>query len=613
MPDIIKLLPDSVANQIAAGEVIQRPASVVKELVENAIDAGATRINIIIKDAGKTSIQITDNGKGMSDTDARMAFERHATSKITTANDLFALHTKGFRGEALASIAAIAQVELKTRVETDDIGSRIYISGSVVEKQERIAAAVGTTILVKNLFFNVPVRRKFLKSNSTEFRYILQETMRIAMVAPELSFTLVHNDDEVLNLASGNYRQRIVSVMGKKMNNSLLSLDVTTSVARIAGFIGRPESARKKSGEQYFFVNDRYMRHPYFHKAVMEAFSGLLLPETMPSYFIYLTVDPESIDVNIHPTKTEIKFENEHAIWPILMAVVKEALGKFSAGPSIDFDQAGAIDIPILNSSTEIKMPTVAVDATFNPFQSAKAQGGGFGSYKKNTPEDWEKLYKGFESALPEEVVPETEVQVFPSDLGIETDNRQEIDNAGFIQFKNRFIITTVKSGLMLIDQHKAHSRILYEKYLANIKNKRGVSQKLLFPETLQLNELDTLLLEELMEALFFLGFEIDKLGPRDFVINGVPSELKGQHPEVLLENIISSATDGGRDFKEKLDEELAALLAGNTAIQEGQKLSVQEMEDLVNQLFACVLPNYAPKGGKVLTIIQTDELEGLF
>lgn len=614
MPDIIKLLPDSVANQIAAGEVIQRPASVIKELVENAIDAGSTKITILVRDAGKTSIQVTDNGSGMSDTDARMAFERHATSKISSALDLFALHTKGFRGEALASIAAIAQVELKTRRKESEVGTRICINGSEVERQESISAPQGTTILVKNLFYNVPVRRKFLKANSTEFRYILQEAMRIAMVTPELNLSLYHNDEEVLNLLPGNTRQRIVGVMGKRINTNLLSINVETSVVRISGFVGKPEYARKKSGEQYFFVNNRYMRHPYFHRAVVEAYSGLLKPETVPSYFIYLDVDPESIDVNIHPTKTEIKFENEQAIWPILMAVVKEGLGKFSAAPSIDFDQEGAVEIPVLSNDTEIKVPTVNLNPDYNPFTRVGTSTVGGTTYKKNAPEDWEKLYNGFESdsaTVPDETV-HPEIKLVPSDLGMH-EAEQEVRNSSFLQLKNQYIVTSVKSGLMLIDQHKAHTRILFEKYLSNIQNKRRVSQKLLFPETFHLNSADTIVLEELTEALGFLGFELDKLGTNDFVINGVPSDLKGQHPQVLIENIVNHASEGGRDYKEKLDEELADFMAAKTAIQAGQSLSTEEMEDLVNQLFACNNPNYTFKGGKVLTILQTEDVQNLF
>jgi DNA mismatch repair protein MutL len=482
MTDIIHLLPDSVANQIAAGEVIQRPASVIKELVENAIDAGASTIQVLVKDAGRTLIQIIDNGKGMSETDARLSFERHATSKIKTADDLFSLSTMGFRGEALASIAAIAQVELRTRREEDELGILIEVAGSRVEKQEAVSCSKGTMFSVKNLFFNVPARRKFLKANSTELNQIINEFNRIAIIYPQISFSLTHNDSLIYQLSESSLRQRIVSIFGKTINQQLLSIETQTSLVTISGFIGKPESAKKQMHNQYFFVNGRYMRHPYFHKAVMQAFDRMLAPETSPSYFISFSIDPSNIDVNIHPTKTEIKFENEQAIWSIILASVREALGKFNVVPGIDFDQENAAEIPVLNTQTDIKVPTTGFNPEYNPFK----QNSESPSYKRENL-NWEKLYEGFESD--KGGIDETTTQ---SNLTFSSNEstllfRNEDICSDYFQFRGKYIFTSVKSGLMLIDQHRAHMRILYEQYLQSIKLQKGVSQQMLFPELLEL------------------------------------------------------------------------------------------------------------------------------
>lgn len=621
MADIIKLLPDSVANQIAAGEVIQRPASVVKELVENALDADATSIKVIIKDAGRTLIQVIDDGKGMSETDARMAFERHATSKIVNASDLFNIHTKGFRGEAMASIAAIAHVVLKTKPHDAELGTHLEINGSEVQKQEPCSCPPGSNLSVKNLFFNVPARRKFLKTNSTEFRHIINEFQRIALVAPNVSFQLYHNDEEVLDLQAGNMRQRIIGVFGKTLNPKLISIEVETSVVKISGFIGKPEFARKKFGEQFFFANNRYMRHPYFHKAVMDGYGNILQHETVPSYFLYLDVDPGSVDVNIHPTKTEIKFENEQAIWPILMATVRESLGKFNVVPSIDFDQEGAIDIPVLNQHTEIKIPVIETNPDYNPFKSTmpKAAGTGFSAPKNTIPNDWEKLYTSFEEDTSTDddegdfSAPKDVDSAFGSSEKLFNDAEQQSQNDdNFHQYKNKYIITSVKSGLMLIDQHRAHSRILFEKYLKNIELNRVASQKLLFPDTIELNAEDVVILEEIKEVIKCLGFDVERFGKNTFAINGVPYEMGNLNAVALLEQFIETASEQGRQVKTDLSEALAKTCAKTAAIQYGKKLSGAEMQNLVDSLFACDIPNYSPYGKSVLTIIQDNELERL-
>ena len=541
MSDIIHLLPDSVANQIAAGEVIQRPASVIKELVENAIDAEAQEIHVLVTDAGKTCIQVIDDGKGMSETDARLAFERHATSKIRQAADLFALRTMGFRGEALASVAAVAEVELKTRMANEELGTRIVIAGSKVESQEAVSCPKGSNFSIKNLFFNIPARRKFLKANSTELSNILTEFERIALVHPEVAFYLYSNDTELFNLPAMPLRQRILAVFGKKLNQHLLSVDVDTTMVKVSGFVAKPETARKKGAHQYFFVNGRYMRHPYFHKAVMDAYEQLIPAGEQISYFIYFDVDPANIDVNIHPTKTEIKFENEQAIWQIVSAAVKESLGKFNAVPSIDFDTEGMPDIPAFDQTRPIEPPKVHYNSDFNPFKTSSASSySGGGSYSRPKV-DWEGLYDGLEKAskmntpmeeepfvdetdwtsapasvdMAEERTPyvqETETVSSPS-ASLYTNEPAVEKGAQHFQFKGRFILTSVKSGLMLIDQHRAHIRVLFERYMNQIRQKQGVSQGVLFPEIVQLPASEAAVLESIMEDFSAVGFELTPLG----------------------------------------------------------------------------------------------------
>ncbi len=603
MSDIIHLLPDSIANQIAAGEVIQRPASVVKELVENAIDAGATHVQIMIKDAGRTLIQVIDNGKGMSATDARMAFERHATSKIKTADDLFALRTMGFRGEALASIAAIAHVEVKTQRPEDEVGTYIEIKGSRLEKQEVISGAIGTSISVKNIFFNVPARRKFLKSNDTERRNIYTEIERIALVNPNIEFTLTENDVQSLNLQASNIRQRIVQMEGKGLNQQLIEINQETTLAKISGYISSPEFAKKGRASQYFFVNNRYMRHPYFHRAVMSAYEPLISTNENPNYFIYFEVEPDTIDVNIHPTKTEIKFENEQALWQILMVAVKESLGKFNAIPSIDFDTADAPDIPIFDPSKTASMPKISLNPNYNPFDSSHSE-----SYTKAKPTfDWELLYKGFDQEKNAGKTITEDNNLFSTTNQIE--NSQQFSPEHY-QYKQKYILTSVKSGLMIIDQHRAHVRILFDRFLERIKNKKGVSQRILFPEMLQLTHAESIALSEISEELGALGFELNDMGNNSYAVQGLPSEIVNTRAVSLIKNMISKSVETGADVKAEIQESLALSMANFAAIPSGKVLTEEEMLLVVSELFACKTPNHTPDGKAVITVIPDDEID---
>ena len=620
MSDIIRLLPDSVANQIAAGEVIQRPASVIKELVENAVDAGAQHIDVLVTDAGKTSIQVIDDGKGMSETDARLAFERHATSKIRDAADLFALRTMGFRGEALASIAAVAQVELRTRLEGEDLGTSLCIAGSKVESQEAVACPKGSNFQVKNLFFNVPARRKFLKSNQTELSNILTEFERIALVNPGVSFTLHHNGTEMLNLPAVQLKQRIVGVFGKKINQELLSVEVDTTMARISGFVGRPESSRKKGARQYFFVNGRYMRHPYFHKAVMDAYEQLVPTGEQVSYFLYFDVEPANIDVNIHPTKTEIKFENEQAIWQILSAAIKESLGKFNAVPSIDFDTEGMPDIPAFEHSpySEVQMPKTSYNPSYNPFDATPS------SYSRQDTRGWEQLYEGLEQrssspsgfAFPDEgdyYVGQASEGAEPTLYAHPEESSSVETSSQHYQYKGRFILTSVKSGLMIIDQQRAHIRILYDRYLSQIASRKGASQGMLFPDIVQLSASEVPVLQSILEDLSYLGFELTDLGGGSYAINGVPAGIEGLRPTELVQNMVHTAIEKGCKVKEEVQSLLALSLAKAAAIVQGQVLSNEEMNNLVDGLLTSTSPNYTPDGKIALVVMKEDEIEKLF
>lgn len=621
MSDVIRLLPDSVANQIAAGEVIQRPASVIKELVENAVDAGAKHIEVQVVDAGKTSIQVIDDGKGMSETDARLAFERHATSKIREAADLFALHTMGFRGEALASIAAVAQVELRTRVEGEELGTSLCIAGSKVESQEVVSCPQGCNFNVKNLFFNVPARRKFLKSNQTELNNILTEFERIALVNPDISFTLHHNGTEMLNLPAIQLRQRIMGVFGKKINQELLPVEVDTTMVRISGFVGRPDSSRKKGARQYFFVNGRYMRHPYFHKAIMDAYERLIPVGEQVSYFIYFDIDPANIDVNIHPTKTEIKFENEQAIWQILTAVIKETLGKFNAVPSIDFDAEGMPDIPAFESSpyTMVQPPKTEYDPNYNPFNMSS---GSTPSYQRSRVDGWEELYQDTRPsqaafAYPDEsdylgaaAVAEPEQPSLYESADVQPAAEP---SALHYQYKGRYILTSVKSGLMVIDQQRAHIRILYDRYLAQIEARKGTSQGMLFPDIVQFSLSEIPVLQSIMDDLSYLGFELTDLGGGSYAINGIPSGIEGLDPVTLVTNMVHTAVEKGCKVKEEVQDMLALSLAKAAAIVPGQVLTNEEMNLIVDELLTSAAPNYTPDGKTVLSVLTEEELEKRF
>ncbi|MDR1115744.1 MAG: DNA mismatch repair endonuclease MutL [Tannerella sp.] len=614
MSDIIHLLPDHIANQIAAGEVIQRPASVVKELMENSIDAGAKNIAVNIKDAGRTLIQVIDDGKGMTETDARMAFERHATSKISSVDDLFSLNTMGFRGEALASIAAVAQVELRTCVKGGETGVCLSVSASTLDSVMPEACNEGSIFSVKNLFYNVPARRKFLKSNETELRHVLTEFERVALVHPDISFTMRHNEMVLFELPVCGLRQRIVDMFGKGINQKLLSVDTDTSLISIRGFVGRVDSVKKR-GMQYFFVNGRYMRHPYFHKAVMQAYEQMIPAGEMPDYFIYFDVDPSTIDVNIHPTKTEIKFENEHPVWQIIHSAVRESLAKSNAVPSIDFEAAGVISIPIYNPSQEntgkVKPPELTVNKNYNPFRETTV---------RRPSDDWKSLYEGFENEresllLPDkgfsagekqEGVASASAGVMPGDADDEM--FADVSNPCF-QYRNRYIITPLRSGLVIIDQRRAHVRILFEKYIRNIARRQAVSQKLLFPEMVEFTAAELSLLPLLANEIKFLGFDLMPMGGNSYAIHGAPADVSGRSTAELVKEIVAAAIENGADELEKRAEKMALSLAKATAIPAGKILTPDERETLVASLFAIQSNGMTPDGLAVLTIITDEEL----
>lgn len=656
MNDIIQLLPDSVANQIAAGEVIQRPASVIKELVENSIDAGATLINVVCVDSGRTSIQVTDNGKGMSETDARLSFERHATSKIRQADDLFNLHTMGFRGEALASIAAVAQVELRTRRPDDDLGTALTIAGSRFVSQEPVQCPVGCNFTISNLFYNVPVRRKFLKSNTTELNNIVTAFERIALVYPDVAFTLYNNQTELYNLKAGGLRQRIVDVIGKKINQHLLPIDIDTTMCKISGFVGKPESARKKGARQFFFVNGRYMKHPYFHKAIMTAYERLVPEGEQIPYFIYFTVNPTDIDVNIHPTKTEIKFENEQTVWQILTAAVRDAVGMFNDVTAIEFDTEGQPDIPALGAmpQADISAPKVQYNPAYNPFNEPSAQ------RSSAAPDNWEQLYEGLSSAHSRQ---QSAPSLFGNDTGGVIQSRSNATNkpfadkgivlskgfskpdglnaesAGFnalsadtdmlsastepspleekspthYQYKGRYIMTSVKSGLMIIDQYRAHTRILYEGYIEQMQKRRPSSQKPLFPDTIHFSASDKVVVEAVMPELQNIGFELTPNEEGDYTITAVPSGLDGLDYVALVQDLVASAREKTTSAIDDINHSIALELARNAAVTYGQVLTNAEMENIVNSLFACSNFSYTPDGKKILTMLRQTDLEQLF
>lgn len=636
MSDIIKLLPDSVANQIAAGEVIQRPASVIKELVENAIDAGATSIQIVLKDAGRTLIQVIDNGKGMSDTDARLAFERHSTSKISKAEDLFSLQTMGFRGEALASIAAIAQVELRTRAKGAQLGTKIMINASKCESQEPDMCPEGSNFMIKNIFFNVPARRKFLKSNQVELSNIIKEYEKLALVNHHVDFSLSNNDKLLNKFSGGSFKQRIASLWGAKVDQQLVPLNTDTSLVRITGFVSKPEGARKRNFLQFLFVNGRFMRHPYFHKAIMSSYSELIPDDEQPNYFLNFSVDPESIDVNIHPTKTEIKFENELPIWQILAAAVKESLGRFSAVPQIDFDTIDAPEIPAFNDHTVVTAPEDGVDPTYNPFkpQSKSSAGGGssyhpqssasFGGYSSNPLPDWEKLYQNFEKGKQEGIasITEQDVEDSFSDFGdVEPVNNgaqaeiitPDVSSAMCMQMKGRYILSPIKSGLMIVDQHRAHVRVLFEQYIKQLDATTISSQRVLFPEVLQLTTSQNIILKELEPEMEKIGFNLAQLSGNDWSINAVPAGMENVNIKDTILQVIDEVSMGGTSITTKVYESIALRVAKSAAIPYGKTMLQEEMDTLLSKLLCLPNPNYTPDGKTIISVLSNDQLEKMF
>ena len=600
--DIIHLLPDSVANQIAAGEVIQRPASCLKELVENSLDAQATRIQVIVRDAGRTLLQVIDDGIGMSETDARLAFERHATSKIREAQDLFSLRTMGFRGEALASICAVAQVEMTTRRKEDETGTLIEIHGSDVVREEPCVCPVGTNIKVSNLFFNVPVRRKFLKTDQTELRNLLTEFYHIVLVYPKVSFTFVHNDEILLELPAGSEKQRIEAIFGNPKRNvftsSFVEIKTDTEMVNIRGFVIKPESATKKA-EQYFFVNGRYMRHPYFLKAVQTAYSGMLASDYQPSFFLYFEIAPEAIDVNIHPTKTEIKFADEQAIFQILMASVREALGKFTLAPQIDFDTNGSIDIP-QPPMGEVTAPRVTVDPTYNPFHTRGA------IYPDRAPRNWESLYEGLPTSR-NTGTPEYRDAGMPDLPENEQLRPEDVESCPLWQYGNKYILVPSANGLMLINQHRAHAAVLYARYVDQLVHSQGAMQQLLFPEVLSLSPDDMVLLTQIAPDLRAIGFDLEQLSPDSYSVQGVPSQLVNQSPLPVLQHILDQVRERGADTQREWREQIALSLAEQSAIPYGKPLTEEEMRDIVSKLVR--LPQYRRTAdGKVIVSLLTDE-----
>ena len=629
MNDIIHLLPDSVANQIAAGEVVQRPSSIIKEMVENSIDADATSVKVLVTDGGKTTVQVIDDGKGMSETDARLSFERHATSKIQKASDLFCLTTMGFRGEALASIAAVAQVELKTRRKEDELGTMIQVAGSKIEKQEPVACPAGSNFLVQNLFFNVPARRKFLKSNQTELTNVVADFQRIVLVHPEISFSLYNNGVEMFHLPAASVRQRIIDVFGKKINAELLPIEVETSLVSISGYVGKPESSKKKGVHQYFFVNGRYMRHPYFHSAVMKAYENLIPVGEHVSYFIYFAVDASSIDVNVHPTKTEIKFDNEQPIWQVLSAAVRETIGQFCNVPLIDFDVEGKPDIPAIGANTSIPHQPKLAPSSYNPFKTEGSR-----SYSQSA--GWEKLFDKYSNPVSSEGDEGlTSIQMNPSEKVPgegevpEEDNLQgSIWNAVMgrdgvsapfdvtvqkFQYKGRYIVLPSANGIMVVNQHRAHVRVLFDQNMQCINSGNRPSQKELFPIVVQFEKADCIVLENLMEDICSLGFDLSNLGGGAYSVNGIPAGLEGIDISTLLHDMVVSAKEMTNDIRREAQEALALTMAENAAIVYGQVLSSMEMERLLRDLFATKIPARTPDGKLVYTILDDKMLNDLF
>lgn len=615
MANIIKLLPDHVANQIAAGEVVQRPASVVKELLENAIDAAATSVKLVVKDAGKTLIQVIDDGKGMSDIDARLCFDRHATSKIQNAEDLFNLHTKGFRGEALASIAAIAHVELKTKTEDTEVGTHITIEGSKVITQEVAVVPKGTTLSVKNLFFNIPARRNFLKSNPVETRHIIDEFHRVALAHPHVAFKMIHNGSDVFDLPISNVRQRIVNIFGNKANEKLVPVTEETEIVKVDGFVLKPEYAKKSRGEQFFFVNDRFIKSAYLNHAVVSAFEGLIKDGTHPGYFLYLEVPPNSIDINIHPTKTEIKFDDEHSIYAMLRATIKHGLGQFSIAPVLDFNKDAGFDTPYEYSKKDPVAPVIEVDKSFNPFKDGTSSNPGKVAYRKETTTAWESLYVGLKDDAPVlDTEAFTNIRLESDEVtgSLFTEEKTHTGQTSF-QIQNKYIVSAVKSGMMVIHQHLAHQRILYEELLKNMTVQEAVSQQLLFPVEVQFSKPKIDLLASIKEQLEHTGFVFSSWKEETIGISGIPAGVKDSSVEGILEHLLNDLEHEVPEAGFSQNDLLAKSLAKNLAIKTGTAMEREEQEHLIHQLFACKEPSISPDNRPVLVMLNANDLDKKF
>lgn len=615
MSSIIQLLPDHVANQIAAGEVVQRPASVVKELLENAVDANATDIKLIVKDAGKSLIQVIDNGKGMSVTDARLCFERHATSKIRLAEDLFAIHTKGFRGEALASIAAIAHVEMKTKQDQEELGVHIIIEGSKFVSQEPAVLPKGTSFAIKNLFFNIPARRNFLKSETVEYRHIIDEFQRVAMAHPNIHFTLYHNGSEMFNLPISNFRQRIVNIFTGKTNEKLVPVKEETEIVNLHGFIGKPEFAKKNRGEQFFFVNDRFIKSGYLHHAVMAAFEGLLKDGAQPSYFLYLEVPPHTIDINIHPTKTEIKFDDEHALYAILRSAIKHSLGQFNVAPVLDFDRDPNLDTPYEYQNKSAEYPTIQVDRAYNPFADEKPNK----NFSSSTPTyrkaeampSWESLYVGLKQNTTDIAELTFENEAVTSSLFEENEIEQEVKRT--YQIHKKYIVSPIKSGMVIINQKRAHERVLYEDFLVSMTVHKASSQQLLFPLQLYFTATEMHLIQELHAALENTGFVFEELNQDNVIISGLPVNMSEREIALVLEDLLSDLQDGIPDSSFCQNDTIAKSMARSLAVKTGAYLTEKEQENLVHNLFACKEPNMSPFQKPTFITMSVEDLDKKF
>ena len=611
MSDIIQLLPDAIANQIAAGEVVQRPASALKELLENAVDAGATSIQVVVKEAGKLLIQVIDNGKGMSATDARMSFERHATSKIRTSQDLFAIRTFGFRGEALASIAAVAQVELKTRQADSELGTLIQIEGSEVKKQEPVAVPVGTSVSMKNLFFNVPARRNFLKSNPVEMRHIVDEFQRVALSYPEVAFSLFQQDLEVFNLPAGKLSQRIVGLFGKNYQGQLVPCEEDTPHVNVKGYIGKPENAKKTRGEQFFFVNNRYIKSSYLHHAVSSAFEGLIQADQFPFYVLFLEIDPAHIDINVHPTKTEIKFDDERTVYAVIRSAVKQALGAHHVMPAIDF----SVDVNFQENWTSNPDTKVQVDReySYKTFNTPE--------FKKSSVSGWERLFEGNFNPVPASTSPsdeEQEILTFPSRASVDEPRfmiqPQEAEATGTtFQVELSYIVAQMSTGLLIVDQQSAHERILYERYYRQLQSAQGASQQCLFPPTVQLSPSDFALVLDMLPELHSLGFVVEEFGKDTVLIQGVPADVQVKNEKELFEGLLEQFKNFRNELSLDKRENLARSISRRSSIKKGQKLNSQEMETLVGQLFACQNPNYSPGGNKTFVKLDLNSIHSFF